>query len=195
MSLISSNSAILTNPDLIFLKDYWVLIAAAGTFIFFSIKGCWKLTKKISKIDGLDTDMNVIKRDVATIKGKISTVEKLLKNILNSNMTPTATGLMQSNSPLQLTEKGNNLLEDCGFKEIYQTNKESILSLVKRQNPKLKYEAQETSMSVIMDISNEEFMSPIKKYSFEHGLNLIDVLKVSSIFLRDEIIKELEISE
>ena len=195
VSLISSNSAFHTNPDLLFMKDYWMPIAAVVSFLIFMVKHCWNLVEKISKIDRLDDDMNVVKKNVSTIKGKVSTIEKLLKNVLTNITTTPATGLMQSSSPLKLTKKGMELLEGCGFKRIYKKNKKKILFLVKQQKPKLKYEAQEAAMSVIIDLSNEVIMKPIKKYCFEHGLNLFDVLKVSALFLRDEIIKELKITE
>ena len=87
------------------------------------------------------------------------------------------------------------MLRETGFKEIYEENKERFLKLAKEHNPKLRYEAQDAALSIMINLSDDPIMKPLKKYAFANGKNLFDVLRLSGIYLRDQFIKELDLKE
>jgi hypothetical protein len=177
------------------IKDYWPLLAAIGAGILFLIKKCTWIIKRVNKIDKIEDELESMKKDTGFIKGKVSLIEKMMRGVLSASAIPSTPGLLQSHSPIQLTDKGKDILNECGFKNIYNDNKERFLELTKKQQPKQKYDAQEVALSVLIGLIDDPILEPLRKYTFLKGFNIFDVLRVSSIYLRDRIIKELNITE
>ncbi|MBA7495395.1 hypothetical protein ES702_05977 [subsurface metagenome] len=96
-------------------------------------------------------------------------------------------------SPLKLTEQGIKLLDNCGFNNIYgnNDNKEKLIQLIKKENPQSKYDVQEISKKVLILLKDDPMFIEIKKYAFNNGLDIVEILSVASIVVRDEVISQL----
>lgn len=98
-------------------------------------------------------------------------------------------------SPLKLTPAGEQMLKDSGFDEFFNTNKEQLMKLVKAQNPKTPYDAEEASKKVMLEIDEKlPHFELIKNYSYNNGVPILKILLVCSVPLRDEVIKELKLT-
>ena len=185
-----------------FLLKYWVLFLGGAAVMGFIIKYffhlvyyCANMIREINKVKKIEIDLEIIKKDSSFIKGKVSTIEKLIKAGLSPLGAQPTPGLVQAKSPLSLTPKGEEILKGSGFAKIYLDNKDKFLEIAKEENPKLKYDAQENALGIMINLANDPMMVPIKKYAFKHGYSLNDVLRVAGVYLRDQIIKELELKE
>lgn len=182
------------NPYLTFVKDYWFPFAAFLGAVAFIVRGCVKIVKNSSRVHLIEADIDDLRRDVLYIRGKVSAIEKFLKSYFGGGVQ-FSTGLVQVRSPLKLSKSGLKLLNDCGFKEIYRKNKPKFLEMAASHRPKMKYEAQEAALAIMMELTENEMLSPLKKFAFARGKNLMDIIRVCGIYLRDELIKEMSLKE
>ena len=104
--------------------------------------------------------------------------------------------IIQATSPLNLTEYGKQLVEESGFNKILQDNKDLILGWIKERSPKTQYDAQEISREVLLMHKDDVVFEPLKDYTYQHGeTSLEQILRAGSIVVRDEIIKELNLTK
>lgn len=104
--------------------------------------------------------------------------------------------IIQATSPLNLTEYGKQLVEESGFTKILQYKKDLILGWIKERNPKTQYDAQEFSREVLLMHKDDVVFKLLKDYTYQHGeTSLEQILRAGSIVVRDEIIKELNLTK
>jgi len=104
--------------------------------------------------------------------------------------------IIQATSPLSLTDYGKQLVEESGFNNLLQDNRDLILSWIKEKNPKTQYDAQEVSREVLLKHKDDVVFKPLKDYTYKHGeTSLGQILRAGSIVVRDEIIKEFNFTE
>ncbi len=73
----------------------------------------WPLVLGI--VEKIELDLHDLKIDSSFIKGKVSTIEKLLKAGLSPLGAQPTPGLVQAKSPLSLTLKGEEILNGSNF--------------------------------------------------------------------------------
>jgi len=104
--------------------------------------------------------------------------------------------IIQATSPLNLTEYGKKLVEESGFNKILSENRNLILEWVKGKNPKTQYDVQEISREVLLMHKDDVVFKPLKDYTYKHGeTSLEQILRAGSILIRDEVIKELNLTK
>ena len=147
--------------------------------------------KKI--IEKIDSATDSIKGDIQNFKNMMKDVFKKIakEDTLNFSDIDIPTGLTASDSPIQLTEKGEKLFKKSNMKNIIDKNKDSLFdSLSKSLNgSKNKFDIQTASVTVMQQFvsKNEE----IKSFAYEVGkLNLLAFVEIGYIYLRDLYIKE-----
>lgn len=101
-----------------------------------------------------------------------------------------------ANSPRQLNDKGNEILNNSGIKEIVDEKKDFLFSVVKNAKPKTPYDAErliEDAMSTLPELC-PDVVDKLKDGAFKTGTDLGSLLYVGSIYLRNEIFPELGFS-
>ena len=101
-------------------------------------------------------------------------------------------GLAKNKSPIDLTEKGLDLLRESGGQEWIITNRLELIKAIKDKNPTSAYDVQEYSKEVLKDIvaKNDPKLKPLKDYAYAKGISLDDIIFVMSIHLRNEAMPE-----
>lgn len=96
--------------------------------------------------------------------------------------------LFKAKSPLSLTDEGQKLLNDSGFKNIFENVKDELIKrFFEEINPKTQYDTQEKARQWMDDLSREDYKPfvPIKSYAFKTGSDYAQILRAGSILLRD----------
>lgn len=156
------------------------VIGIGGTWITLSFKG----GKLVEKLGHLNDHVSDIKIDVK----KIPILEVKVDAMWVSKYA-------QSQSPLQLNERGKKVLTDSAISEIVDNKYNDILETVKKLAPKNAYEAQEFIQSAVNAFMNDaELKNTLESRAFKTGENIFVILFVGSIYIRDRIIKELGFS-
>lgn len=103
--------------------------------------------------------------------------------------------LVSADSPLHLTPAGEQMLEESGFYKFFETNRDYLIGEVKKLKPKVKFDIEEAAKKVMFELPKDlpEF-GLIKEYAYEKGCQISGLLFAYSIYLRDEVIKELNLS-
>jgi hypothetical protein len=93
--------------------------------------------------------------------------------------------IYKDQSPLSLTEFGQQMVDDSGFKEIFEQVKDNLVEMLEEQKPDTQYDAQEKARSLMDSLASYQPFKPIEKYAFEHGKDLNQILRAGAILLRD----------
>jgi len=89
-------------------------------------------------------------------------------------------------SPLTLNEKGKDILNKSGVKELVDRRLIQLIESIREKNPKNAYQVQEFAKEVMFNIkSNPEILPNLQKGAFDTGVDVDSVLFVGSLYLRD----------
>jgi hypothetical protein len=98
-----------------------------------------------------------------------------------------------SNSPRQLNERGMDILNTSGIKEVVDQKKDLLLKLVKEKNSTNPYDTEIAISAVMMDLPKHcaDIVDKLKQGAFMSGVDINTVLFTGAIYLRNLIFKEL----
>lgn len=100
-------------------------------------------------------------------------------------------GLVQSKSPLSLTDKGILVLNESGGRDYIDNNKDTFIQEISSKHPKSSYDIQEFSKVVLEEHKDDEKFIKIKDYAFKKGILLDFIIMALSIYLRDFALEKL----
>ena len=101
--------------------------------------------------------------------------------------------LAKEQSPLTLTDVGATLLRDSGGKKYIEDNKETLLKKFDGVNNA--FDIQERAKGLIREkIKETNGLEDIKKYLFNNGKSIDDIVLVMGLELRDVVLKYKDIS-
>lgn len=104
--------------------------------------------------------------------------------------------IIQATGFINLTEYGKQLVDESGFNKILQDNQYLILGWIKEENLKTQYDVQEISRKILLEHKDDTVFESLKNYTYQHGeTSLEQILRAGSIVVRDEIIKELNLTK
>lgn len=101
-----------------------------------------------------------------------------------------------SYSPRQLNERGENVLNESGIKQIIDEKKVDLLKIIKEKNPQTAYDAEVCISKVTKEIPNlyPDTLLALKEGAFRAGVNVDTVLLVGYVYLRNIIFPDLGFS-
>jgi hypothetical protein len=156
-----------------------------------------KLNKGVEKIE--ETLKDDIKPEVKKISGlevrisgleeKTLTLERQINALWKDSLAP-------ASSPRKLNDRGIDILEKSGIKKIVDDKKNDLLNIVKEKNFTTAYDAEREIERVMNELPQHfpDIMASLKKGAFKTGADINAVLFVGSIYLRDEIFKDIGFS-
>lgn len=152
------------------------------------------LGRKSQVIDDLKEGFQKIQSNIAQITNAIVEIQ----THLSGRGFDIRYGLaITHQSPMSLTEYGEQLMRESGFYQIAEQNKRLLVDLVKGKNPKTNYDVQELSYQVLKELAtqNDPIAVPIKNYAYEKGLALDFLLQTAGIVLRDLAMTEIKFDD
>ncbi|MGC1176960.1 MAG: hypothetical protein WA843_02720 [Candidatus Saccharimonadales bacterium] len=160
----------MTSPELI---NAVGIPSVLGAFIYIGIK--------LHTLEKLENDVeNIIKPDLKDVRERFATLEGKAAN------------LFVQNSPISLTNKGKNILEESGLKEYIDRDKALLHSgCGKERKMETPYDVQQSAFDFF---DEHEFPNDIdnklKTYAFNEGLSMDSVRRIGAIYFRDICLSE-----
>jgi len=158
----------------ILVMAFWAIYKLGGiikTFSFFEKKN-----------ENFDKSIDEMKTNIFSIK---ATTDLLYQNHLST---------IKSQSPISLTEKGKAISTELKMEEMVINHWEVIKSEIDKKNPSNPYDIQGISMNLPKDcfehIFNEEEKMKIKTYAYKTGANLLEILPIIGVIIRDKYLEE-----
>jgi len=168
------------NTSIIFNVDAKVLFIGTVVFFFALLGIIWKGKEEIQK---------TIKESIGDFRDRFISMESKMEILWKDEIAP-------SNSPRQLNNRGRNILNESGIKEIIDEKKSELLRLVKEKNPDNPYDANVVIEDIMNDLPKHypEILANLKDGAFNTGSDISSILFAGSIYLRNEIFSDLGFS-
>jgi len=185
--------------------DLFVVFLLLGVGVFIGImlyKFYGRLKSNEAGIEGVKEDVTVIKEDVAAIKDDITDMKLALTAFNPTLLFPL---LSRRHSPLSLNDLGLRVFNNMRGRELLDSNKDYLFSLIDRRNPQTALDVEMAAKAAFLTAINEPFINSIKDYVYcapplpvrgesgeDHQANitLYDAFSVLGLPLRDMYLAE-----
>ena len=129
-----------------------------------------------------------IKNQMMNVHNQVTNVQNQMNVLVEKFDKVESRSLIESDSPLQLTELGQKISEEVGAEQWAENEFPALLEKAEGKDP---FEIQTMSFNHVgnSDLS-EEMLSKMRSSAFENGLELGGIRRVLGIVLRDYILKE-----
>ena len=141
------------------------------------IVGLVLVGRRLQILDDLKETCDKLVTKATSIDNRVSNIEGRL-----------GIGFTSPGSPVRLTPKGMQLLNESGAKAIVdnEDNKKEILNgICLESKPKTAYDVQEKTKQTIKGMSDNKMFIPLKDYVFAQGTSLEILLDIVAIYFRD----------
>lgn len=152
-------------------------------------------------IFGLGAAWGTLKHAVSNIAKSLEKIEKKLLEKIEPEIAAIgkqvavlwADKYAPADSPRKLNERGMEILNGSGIKEMVHNQKQELLELVRAKQLTNPYDAELEIQKIMMDLPNRhpDLLDRLKIGAYNSGVDLNTVLFTGSIYLRDSIFKEL----
>jgi hypothetical protein len=182
----------------------WIVVGGALVYFYFVIKN--GVDSAHSKISTLPCDthkgtLNKYEESLGKYNEKINTIDVLNAkfDVMMQTLQTLAVGkrnpIIQSFSPISLTEYGKKLTEELSMGDYISDNWESISKYIKDNSESMNpYDIQQLcSNYVLMEpdkVLSREGHDRVKSKAFVLGIAVFDLLRAASILIRDRFFKE-----
>ena len=159
-----------------------------GIVTFFVVLGiAWGTLK--NSVKNIGVNLNEMKPDLKDVRERFMVIEDRVETLWKDKLAP-------ANSPRQLNDKGNSILNNSGIKEIIDEKKLILLKLVKDKNAKNAYDAEITIEEAMRELPTHfpDIVEKLKEGAFKVGADIGGLLFVGSIYLRNQIFHDLGFS-
>lgn len=193
------------NSTMVFLKDYWQVLAGLVAVAFVTIKTVQRVFARINKIDTIENDVGTLKTDVKAlktdvtalkidtsyVKGKIDAIEKLLRNFAK-----TSKSLVNAHSPVVLRDEFKPLVHDSGMGKEIETKKPQLVEWLKSKNPPTGLDAQDMVYDLVLSDELNNFIpieavNKFKQHLYIKGRTSEEFYGILSAYLYEALIPEL----
>jgi len=160
--------------------DFWVGVITLLGFLF-AIASAWtSLTK----------DVGNIKDQLKDIKGEVKEMSNRIGGH-DCQIVELQAKYGVSKSPMTPNEKGDNLLEESGFKDAYKRIKVGIFDELDKNEIRTLYDAQKESEKILFEMKNDPVFDKLKNYSVNHPEEPLELIfAIASWVIRDDYSKE-----
>ncbi len=109
-------------------------------------------------------------RRFTSLESKLTGMQLTLAKIATFLLTEKGltANIFESNSPLQLTDLGYNILSESGGKKYIDENQTSLVMEIVARNPKSGLDAQAFCSQLLLERSQDDGFTPIKNYVFKN---------------------------
>ena len=149
----------------------------------------WKLSSVVTLFGGYKEERKEVKDDLHQIRKDIAKIEGNV-NFVFQKLNPS----VQTQSPLNLTDKGKNISRDLNIEAKIAVHWEMIKAKIESKSPANPYDIQNATMEIARDCFDSIFTdterNDIKLYAYKQGLSLLEIVPIIGIQARDQYFKE-----
>ncbi|MEX1014805.1 MAG: hypothetical protein WDZ80_06625 [Candidatus Paceibacterota bacterium] len=142
------------------------------------------------KVESIGESIKKIKPDLEEVRERFSIVESRVSDLWADRVAP-------ANSPRELNDRGNDILNKSGMLDIINKKKDILLQEVKKRDFDNAYDAERIIMSVVLEMDNHcpEVVADLKEGAYRVGTDVDTLLYVGGIHLRNLIFTELNLKK
>lgn len=153
-------------------------------------------------VNSLKVDVGALKVDVNNLKSESRDTKRKIDHVMNAiscGPTSSAVGLIQSHSPISLTEEGKDVARKINAEEIIDKCWSTIKGLIDENvGCNSAYDIQkyciETSAIFPEKFYDEESLNSLKDHAYNAGVQLSRYTEMMGIIIRDRYLKECDIA-
>lgn len=98
---------------------------------------------------------------------------------------------LQTFSPVRLTEKGEQAIKELGFDNVFEKYKKDFFDAIDKNNPKLKYDVENSAINTIFTLSEKPYMEFLKVFFYNNPKrNLKNTAPTLGVYIRDKYLAE-----
>ena len=162
---------------------FWTFVKEA-IFPLVTVGGLLYIGKKLQILDNLDKAVNMLKHNT-----------QIISNALIGSDVEFDHGRLRSCSPLQLTEKGEEFLDEIGFKTLFEHNSEDFLNFIKNENPQTDYDIENASIKSVFFLFDNPYFKDVKEYLYNNPKeDKKELMNVAGIYVRDHYLERKDVS-
>lgn len=136
---------------------------------------CVYIGRKLQILDNLNGCMDKMKINLGVIS-----------SYLTRNHTKFNPSELQTLSPFQLTDQGNQFIKTIGFDNVFEKHKNDFFEIISNENVKLKYDVETAAIKAIFVVYDESYMDFLKIYFYNNpGRNLENTAPTLGVYVRD----------
>lgn len=129
---------------------------------------------------------------VSSIETSIKWIKEQLDDVSRRVFTLWEERVARARSPIKLNQRGEDILEKSGIKDLIDNGLPQFLDSVKEKNPQNAYQVQEFSKEAVFRIKlNPEILTKLQNGAFGVGTDIDTLLLVGGIYLRDLLLLKL----
>jgi len=138
-----------------------------GVFIF--------IGRKFQVLDDLVKTVHAIKENV-----------KVISDFLTKKFTDFNVSEIRAYSPRTLTDIGEGFIKKLGFDKVFEEHKDDFFEFIDGENPKVKYDVENSAIRSILALSDEDYMSFLKIFFYNNpDRNLNNTAATLGLYVRD----------
>ncbi|MCK9578197.1 DUF2730 domain-containing protein [bacterium] len=181
------------NTILDFLKDYWAIITSLILGALWLVElGKSRLSKRVEniekdvkKIDKIEIQVEDIKKDIEVIKNNLKIIEHA---IIKCDAIQINSEALRACSPLNLTEKGLEIIKNSKFEEVFKENRKDFFDFIDNQKAENSLDIESAAIRSILFLMNKEYFNSVKEYFYNFPNESMWI--VLGIYVRDYYMKE-----
>lgn len=171
-------------------------------FIIFTIKAYFRLDAVEKSIDtDIKPELKTLRISIDNAKtdlaGRIDKIHDYLLSLktAQSDILLDQSGVTESNSPRQLTDKGMKILNESGIKEIVDSKLSEIITAIQERKPSNDYQVEQYVIDEVQKIGlDTTYKEKLEEGAFNSGSGLAVVLLVGAIYIRDQVLAAVELN-
>jgi len=152
---------------------------------------------KMMKIGEVRKDFQIIKEDVGELKIKSDSVVTNI-TVIKTHLVEKAgvnAALFKTMSPITLTPKGMDIVQQVGFDTFISKNESMIFKYFHKEDITTLLHIDEMSDVVVNDLFESKKLEGYENEAFHRGISLEVLLRACSLYLREHMAKKLHISQ
>lgn len=137
------------------------------------------------RVAGIEATISEMKSDIKDVRATLRSHEAGIAGL------KVHTGYGFSSSPVTPSGKGEKLLRESGFYEIYPSLKTKLFDLMKARNLRTLYDYEKGAERALGELQNDPQMDPLKEHAVNHPEEPLELIfRVASWVIRDDFAKE-----
>jgi len=163
------------------------IIGALLSVLAFIVSKIFNLGKISNRLQTVESDTKDIKKDIKELGRDLT---KRMDEIMSLSARK---GLAESQSPMQLSDKGKKVLKNSGIDTVVSDKFDSIVEQVKKLKPANSYQAEHAVLTVVSNLVNDPTLKDaIEEGAFNSGYAIGSVLFAGGLYIRDRVLEKLD---
>jgi len=162
------------------------LVGLGISIIVLLVRFAYKQGQADEKISSIETTVTDTSHKVDGLGRKLTSIISYL-----GTRDSKAMAVINSGSPMELTDLGQDLLNASGGKEFVESHLDGLLQLIEKDSPKTGLDVENAAKGIIVDVSDNSDFRQIKNFIYNNpsykdiDVSLATLATVIGIFLRD----------